>query len=1601
MMNVNQSLEGSTKDTMEDNKHSEEEPSVVTSISPPPMSDDTIRNNNQKVSQHEENNNNLQASSILEQNIIVTPETMSPPSSKKTSEQSSPLQTLLKVIRGEGDDIESVLTNSKYSQESKSPNQINMWGTTQPAVPPNGSGSPTRLGQASLRTVQTGHAKQTATIAQLSDSQKLLQKPLELGLNKEQSVALFAKPTVLKDVPIDVRESESSSLNGKLDNKRVSIHQNGKDGEQSIFEIDFESDSLVSNNIDPHHAGGFIDGNFSAGKLKEIETNGKCFTIKFNLDSTFLAVALCDGFGVELYETQQFRLIYTIERSATVSALDWVDEFEVDNMKADEELDFIKGYEERSQLLAVGGFDGCVKVYSISSNRGDLVHLLHTFYVQSAIYSLAFLKDNYTQYTPTPRAIVVGEKNGKVSIVKLPEYIDQAGTPLNGRVVDMEDSAILSISFGFIENGIIMVIGTKDGKLRARVLYLERNEWCTSQCLFELERTGAIRALRFNHDSSLLIVGGYDKTVLFIDTELWKIVRELYVEGTVQDIQYDPYNRYLLLGNRSKVMTVVDTSTLHPIKLFQTSGWVTSISWGGHSTIAMRSDEKQISLIMFEPIQPLGLTLDSTRGEDCSISWSADGRFLARTKGNDVIICDSKRDFQTVAKLSDVTTMGDADICRCVKFCHAKGKRDRLAIVGHDGYLKVISLRVSVGKVHQQLIASIFVEKNMKSVAWSPDGSILVCGGREMKLHMLDTSLFKKYSEPIDVGGRIWNIESLSQAAYNEIGEYSSAFCMSITTGRNVCSILDLESRDISMEITRKRTVRCQKYHPTLPVLAIGDASSEVMIVDLVGERKLFSFMVEGRVNTIAFSPAGDYIAVGTDEGTFTIHDTRLFKCVQEIRCTSMAMAIEFSGKSAQFLAISHANGDVKIVKLGPLLSIDYVPLHGTLDFPSWAKDEIMYRSPEGPSLLQRCMLDGSKESLSCAEGILDEAPESVLTFDRTTGVGCFETAVELRKPNIMKLILTPVVDGSLDSRSQWSSSLLTTTIPIDGFLTLRDLILNHPSRYATDILNKMTFMKVPFAPPKRCCFNDDKARGSDSYTDPWQEESKNLVKQGSRSFRLFSEHKDEVILIPAVLPLPGLGSLDFLSALLAMPNTGSEVFDNGAMGLVLTVLWNAGIKHYFFVDFILNVIFCSCWINFVDRSASSTSSIATDTKVVTILAWSVILINIIFTAEQGIRFLTRRGHFFRSNWHIVEVVCIVLVYVYCAMVLMDDREDNSIMLMTNSGQGNVPLAVITTLFLTVKFVSMLRGFDVTGYLVAYLLQSFIDVRGFVVVIISILIGFTVAFRLLLANVPGECKAVIEDDNVLVNDCDGDPFGNLSRAILSTFELTIMGSYDPSILYDGTEIFLVSIVFVVAVTVILVVALNALIAVLGDSFSRVQEKVAATRQRERAELIVEYMSMMPLNHRKRIEVKNLYFHSLLDSDGHGDLLIQKDDWQGGLNALKKELTEIAAGNNTTTQRAMDNLRNELSEEFRAMIQNEVTSVLNNVFLELKEISKFRQMSIRTRKVANAALAAQAIGGNIKTPFDGIKKNIFRDDRSHGSSDISDDEHGYESTLISI
>ena len=196
---------------------------------------------------------------------------------------------------------------------------------------------------------------------------------------------------------------------------------------------------------------------------------------------------------------------------------------------------------------------------------------------------------------------------------------------------------------------------------------------------------------------------------------------------------------------------------------------------------------------------------------------------------------------------------------------------------------------------------------------------------------------------------------------------------------------------------------------------------------------------------------------------------------MQEIPCKGLVTEISFSGIDGQHLSITNSDGVMRIIRLGPLLCIDFLPLtmKGINNLPEWAKDEIIYRSGDGPSFIQRCMYCGSQESLVCAATVLKDSPDSLLTFDRKKNEGCFDTAIRLRKANVLKLVLTKLVDGTLESRQGGMGTLFTTKMPKDGLKTLKDMILYHPQEFATDILKNMTFIKTPFANPKRCLSSD------------------------------------------------------------------------------------------------------------------------------------------------------------------------------------------------------------------------------------------------------------------------------------------------------------------------------------------------------------------------------------------------------------------------------------------------------------------------------------------------------------------------------------------------
>ena len=85
-------------------------------------------------------------------------------------------------------------------------------------------------------------------------------------------------------------------------------------------------------------------------------------------------------------------------------------------------------------------------------------------------------------------------------------------------------------------------------------------------------------------------------------------------------------------------------------------------------------------------------------------------------------------------------------------------------------------------------------------------------------------------------------------------------------------------------------------------------------------------------------------------------------------------------------------------------------------------------------------------------------------------------------------------------------------------------------------------------------------------------------------------------------------------------------------------------------------------------------------------------------------------------------------------------------------------------------------------------------------------------------------------------------------------------------------------------------------------------------------------------------------------------MISKDDWQGGLNALRRELqqdqTEIIEAN----QRSIEQMQNEVNNNILAL-QKQMTSMLEDVRDEIKEM---KTMQAKKGLATNVVRAVKAI-----------------------------------------
>jgi len=417
----------------------------------------------------------------------------------------------------------------------------------------------------------------------------------------------------------------------------------------------------------------------------------------------------------------------------------------------------------------------------------------------------------------------------------------------------------------------------------------------------------------------------------------------------------------------------------------------------------------------------------------------------------------------------------------------------------------------------------------------------------------------------------------------------------------------------------------------------------------------------------------------------------------------------------------------------------------------------------------------------------------------------------------------------------------------------------------------------------------------------------------------------------PMVLPISDISSLSFLTALAT--DCDPEVFATEELATILDELWDSEIKYWFVLDFGLYCVFFLFWgllVTHTNVSDSTESFRGEYLEFKTGSLWAMALaLNLLYGTKEFLKFRAAndwyinlvghtknkrnrvlRSHSLRSIWpkvfwsirehfedwwNICDSMTQFMVFV-------------SLLLQVWRTRVTLECSVITTFLVLLKFLGYLRGFSGSAWVLRVLYKVFVDSRGIISVISSILLGFAVMFRILLGPYEAHFATYIE-------------------TFFSMFEIGILGSFNREKFKQTQNPVLTMMLFFILLVVVYIVALNSYIALLNDSYGSVRDSKVANRNYQRASLIVSYLKLMGPRWRRKVLFQRRYFFALVPSN-HEDVVAAADAFKllYTKRKLQMRITEEARTEHKNT----------------VMMRDEIASMRESLEMLTMQVAELRQ-----------------------------------------------------------
>lgn len=509
-------------------------------------------------------------------------------------------------------------------------------------------------------------------------------------------------------------------------------------------------------------------------------------------------------------------------------------------------------------LLAVGSEAGAVSIIQIGKK---LSQTLTSLLSPSGLYDDNNGKNSkYSIVTEIPR-------EGKVRTLDWSpdgQYLAIGGNDCTAVIVHVETMRVIQeieredriYSVRWSPDGDMLAIGGFDGMV-AVISFLNGGEIC--ELITEIPRLGLVLTLDWSANRQYLAVGGSDKRAAIVDVNNWEVVGEVQRPGSVQCLEWSPDGRILGVGGHDGVVAVIDIETRTILKeIVRNRGGatcrITDITWSPDGAFLCIAGTDNICAI-FET-KSFVMVHDIQRDEHVTcVDWQSEtGKYLA-VGGDDRSVAILKTGGMMGSEQDSVTEASSSVSDSNADDWSASGS----SVNSKQAVPNWIAMQ-EFGEEKNNTEANGHVSIN--AMTFSHGSDYIAISGSNGVVAILDTRTWSTIHEiPTKA-----TVQSLSFSPSNEY--------LALGSENSSTAIISLPSFNLLTTIPSIASIHCLSFSPDSSRLALGDADGMLSVISVV-DWNLLGEMDESEspIYALDWSIDGEYLAIGRSNAVSTIHD--------------------------------------------------------------------------------------------------------------------------------------------------------------------------------------------------------------------------------------------------------------------------------------------------------------------------------------------------------------------------------------------------------------------------------------------------------------------------------------------------------------------------------------------------------------------------------------------------------------------------------------------------------------------------------------------------------------------------------------------------------